>query len=78
MKLHIEQLEKDLVSSIDGQRALSTKAHDAEKRTMELRGQLEEALHQRKMEVTELRMEMVRSKGELERERDVLANELEG
>ncbi|XP_071810483.1 centrosomal protein of 83 kDa-like [Asterias amurensis] len=78
LKLHIEQLEKDLVSTIDGQRALSTKAHDAEKRTMELRGQLEEALHQRKMEVTELRMEMVRSKGELERERDVLANELEG
>ena len=69
---------RDLASAMDGQRALSTKAHDAEKRRMEMRGQLEEAVHQRKMEVTELRMEMVRSKGELERERDVLANELEG
>ncbi|XP_038061633.1 centrosomal protein of 83 kDa-like [Patiria miniata] len=78
LKLHIDQLESDMASAMDGQRAMSTKAHDAEKRTMELRGQLEEAEHRRKMEVTELKMEMVRSRGELERERDVMANELEG
>ena len=78
MKLHLEQMESDLAAAMDGQRALSAKVHDAEKRSMDLSGQLEECEHRRKMEVTEIRMEMVRTRGELERDRDSLANELEG
>ncbi|XP_072026442.1 centrosomal protein of 83 kDa-like isoform X2 [Amphiura filiformis] len=77
LKMHAEQLQKELDTALDVQRSHSSKVHDLEKTSMELKGQLEETLHQKKIEVTNAKMEMVKCRGELERQRDMVENELE-
>ena len=76
--MHAEQLKKELDTALDTQRSNSSKVHDLEKVNMELKGQLEEVIHQKKIEVTNAKMELVKCKGELERQRDMISNELEG
>ena len=76
--MHAEQLQKELDTALDTQRSNSSKVHDLEKVNMELKGQLEEVIHQKKIEVTNAKMELVKCKGELERQRDLISNELEG
>ena len=76
--MHAEQLQKELDTALDAQRAHSTRVHELEKRNVEVKGQLEEALHLKKIEVTNAKMEMVKCRGELERQRDMIENELEG
>ena len=78
LKMHTEQLQKELDTALDTQRSHSSKVHDLEKVNMELKGQLEEVVHQKKIEVTNAKMELVKCKGELERQRDMISNELEG
>lgn len=74
----MDQLQKELASSQDEQRILNNKIHDLERQNSELRGQLEEAIHQKKLELTNARMEAVKIRGELEREKDALLSEFEG
>ena len=81
LKLHINfspLLQKELASSQDEQRTLNNKIHDLERQNSELRGQLEEAIHQKKLEPTNARMEAVKIRGELDREKDGLLSEFEG
>ncbi|XP_071818029.1 centrosomal protein of 83 kDa-like isoform X1 [Apostichopus japonicus] len=77
LKLHMDQLQKELTSSQDEQRILNNKIHDLERQNSELRGQLEETTHQKKLELTNAKMEAVRIRGELEREKDAIVNQLE-
>lgn len=74
----MDQIQKELASSQDEQRTLNNKIHDLERQNSELRGQLEEAIHQKKLELTNARMEAVKIRGELEREKDGLFSEFEG
>nr|XP_054752286.1 centrosomal protein of 83 kDa-like isoform X1 [Lytechinus pictus] len=78
LQLHMEQLTKELGISQDTHRSLTTKTHDLEKQNMEQRNRMEETLHRHKMEMTDLKMATMKTKGELEREKDGLVNELEG
>ncbi|XP_033114662.1 centrosomal protein of 83 kDa-like [Anneissia japonica] len=77
-KNQADHLQKELQSSLDAQRLLNTKVHDLEKENMSLSGQLEESTHKSKIDITNMKMELLKVKGELERERDTLANEIEG
>ncbi|XP_077984111.1 centrosomal protein of 83 kDa-like [Glandiceps talaboti] len=78
LKMHVDQLQQELSSALDMHKTLNTKVHDLEKDKTSLQSQLEEALHRSKIEITNMKMDVVKSKGELERQRDTLAHELEG
>ncbi|XP_071961397.1 centrosomal protein of 83 kDa-like [Antedon mediterranea] len=77
-KSQANHLQKELQSSLDAQRLLNSKVHDLEKENMSLSGQVDESTHNSKIEITNMKMELLKVKGELERERDALANQIEG
>ncbi|XP_070558809.1 centrosomal protein of 83 kDa-like isoform X1 [Ptychodera flava] len=78
LKMHVSQLQEELSTALDMQKTVNTRVHDLEKDKTMLRSQLEEALHRHKIEMTNMKMDVIKSKGEIERQRDTLANEVEG
>nr|XP_002732997.2 PREDICTED: centrosomal protein of 83 kDa-like [Saccoglossus kowalevskii] len=78
LKLHVDQLQQELSTALDMQKTLNTRAHDLERDKTSLKSQLEEITHRGKIDMTNMKMDLVKSKGELERQRDTLAHELEG
>jgi len=52
--------------------------HELEKENSALRGRAEEAVHRGKLDVSNVRVEMLRERGDIERERDKLHSQLQG
>ena len=78
LKLQCDNLQKELTSTSDLHNQLTSRVHELEKDNIILKNRAEEVTHKSKVEVTNLKMEMLRERGDLERERDRLKNEVEG
>ena len=52
--------------------------HDLEKENIVLKNRVEESSHKGKVELTNLKMDMLKERGDMERQRDKLINQLEG
>lgn len=78
MKKQVEQLQRDLAATGDVHNKLTGRIHELEKDNVILKNKVDEALHKSKVELTNQKMDMLKQRGELERERDKLANIIEG
>lgn len=52
--------------------------HELEKKNTVLRGHAEEVIHRSKVDIYDLKMDMLKQRRELEKERDMLKNVVEG
>lgn len=78
LKMHLERLEKELQLVLEQNTQLTTKLHKAEREVNALSVKLEECKHAYKLEVTNVKLDAARSKGEVERERDKMQSLLNG
>ena len=78
LKAQYESLQRECSLTSDHQNHLVSRNHDIEKENLTLKNRMEEVSHKSKLEVTNIKMEMLRERGELERERDRLRNQIEG
>ena len=78
LKLQVESLQRELSSSADEQTRLSTRVHELEKEAVQLKSRADEVTHRSKVELSTLKMDMLKERGELERERDRQHNQVEG
>ena len=78
LKLQCDNLQKEMASTSDLHTQLTRQAHDLESENSVLKNSVEEVTHKSKLEVTNLKMEMVRERGDLQRERDRLQGQVEG
>ena len=78
LKLQVVSLQRELTSSSEQLSHLTGKIHDLEKENIVVKNRAEEVSHKAKVEQTNLKMDMLRERGDLERERDRLLNEIEG
>ena len=74
----MEQLQRDLAGTGDTHNKLTSRIHELERDNVQLKNRVDEAVHKNKVDLTNLRMEMLKQRGDLERERDKLANQIEG
>lgn len=74
----MDQLQRDLALTGDTHNKLTGQIHDLEKENAICRGKVEEITHKNKVDLTNLKMEMLKQRGELERERDKLLNVVDG
>ncbi|CAD5124892.1 DgyrCDS13144 [Dimorphilus gyrociliatus] len=77
LKGHVESLQKEIRESLDNQNILSSRVHELERENVTYKGKATEAEHLCKVEITNIKMQMLRERGNLERERDRLLNEIE-
>lgn len=77
LKKQFEQLQRDLASTGDTHNKLTGRIHELEKENVILKNKVDEAVHKNKVELTNQKMDMLKQRGELERERDKLANVIE-
>jgi len=54
------------------------RTHELEKENAALRGRAEEAVHRGRLDASNVRVEMLRERGDIERERDRLHSQLQG
>ncbi|CAH1784057.1 unnamed protein product [Owenia fusiformis] len=78
LKLQCDNLHKELTSSTELNNHLTNKVHELEKENIVLKNRAEEVTHKSKVEVTNVKMDAVKERGDLERHRDQLINECEG
>ncbi|XP_032895275.1 centrosomal protein of 83 kDa [Amblyraja radiata] len=78
LKMHLERLEKELQLVLEQNTQLTTKLHKAEREVNALSVKLEECKHAYKLEVTNVKLDAARSKGEVERERDKMQSLMNG
>ncbi|KAH3880537.1 centrosomal protein of 83 kDa-like isoform X2 [Dreissena polymorpha] len=74
LRRQVESLSRDVASTGDVHNKLSVRIHELEKENMVYRNRVEETSHKSKVDLTNLKMEMLKQRGELERERDKLSN----
>ncbi|KAL3851718.1 hypothetical protein ACJMK2_015445 [Sinanodonta woodiana] len=74
LRKQVENLQRDMTGSIDSYNKLLGKLHDLEKENMVLKNRADEVQHKSKLDVTNLKMDMLKQRGDLERDRDKLSN----
>lgn len=77
LKLQCRALQSEIAATSDLQTELSSRVHELERENLSLKNRAEEVTHKSKVDLTDLKMEMLRERGDLERERDRLRNEIE-
>ena len=77
LKLHVDSLQRELSSSTDEQSRVTTRVHELEKDAVQLKRRADEVTHRSKVEVATLKMDLMKERGELERERDRQCNQIE-
>ncbi|XP_063439266.1 centrosomal protein of 83 kDa-like isoform X1 [Mytilus trossulus] len=77
LKKQVEQLQRDLALTGDTHNKLTGRIHELEKDNVILKNKVDEAIHRNKVELTNQKMEGLKQRGELERDRDRLANIIE-
>lgn len=78
LRSQCDALHREISTSNDENSRLVARVHELEKDNAGLRGRAEEAIHRCKLDVTNVRVEMLRERGEIERERDRLSGQLKG
>ncbi|NP_001340860.1 centrosomal protein of 83 kDa [Danio rerio] len=78
IRMQLDRTESELRLSQEQNTLLTGKLHKAEREINSLNSQVEEMKHTHKLELSNVKLECVRSKGELERERDMLQCQVEG
>ncbi|KPP66823.1 centrosomal protein of 83 kDa-like [Scleropages formosus] len=78
LRLHLERLENELQLSQEQNNLITARLHKAEREVSALTSQVAEMKHTHKLEMANVRLECMRAKGELERERDALHSQVEG
>ncbi|KAL3851728.1 hypothetical protein ACJMK2_015449 [Sinanodonta woodiana] len=74
LRKQVENLQRDMTGSTDSYNKLLGKLHDLEKENMVLKNRADEVQHKSKLDVTNLKMDMLKQRGDLERDRDKLSN----
>lgn len=77
LKSQCENFQRELTLANDHLSHVMSRMHDLEKDNIALKNRAEEVTHKSKLDVTNIRMEMLQERGDLERHRDRLANEHE-
>ena len=57
---------------------LQGQIHELGRKNTVLKGHAEEVIHRSKVDLSDLKMEMLKEKGEVEKEKDRLSNEVDG
>ncbi|XP_048357375.1 centrosomal protein of 83 kDa isoform X2 [Sphaerodactylus townsendi] len=78
VKLQLERVEKELQLSNEQNTLLTSKLHKAEREISALATKVEELKHSNKLEITNIKLEAARARGEIERERNKLQTEMDG
>ena len=78
MKAHCESVQHEYSISNEENSRLLMHTRELEKENVALRSHAEEALHRGKLDVSNVRVEMLRERGDIERERDRLESQLQG
>ncbi|XP_062569584.1 centrosomal protein of 83 kDa-like isoform X2 [Saccostrea cucullata] len=74
LRRQLDQLQRDLALTGDTHNKLTGQIHELEKENAVYKNKLEELTHKNKVDLTNLKMDMLKQRGELERERDKLLN----
>ncbi|KAK3526243.1 hypothetical protein QTP70_020396 [Hemibagrus guttatus] len=75
--MQLERVEKELRLSQEQNVVLTGKLHKAEREIKALNSQVEEIKHAHKLELANVKMEFLKTRGEVERERDKLQTQVE-
>lgn len=78
LRRQLDQLQRDLALTGDTHNKLTGQIHELEKENAVYKNRVEENTHKNKVDLTNLKMEMLKQRGELERERDKLLNVVDG
>ena len=78
LRSQCEALQQEQVISNEENSRLALRTHELEKENAALRGRTEEAVHRGKLDASNVRVEMLRERGDIERERDRLHSQLQG
>jgi len=74
----VESISREISGAGDTQNKLSVRIHELEKEAMVYKNRAEEVSHKSRVDLTNLKMDMLKQRGELERERDKLSNMVDG
>ncbi|CAG5122428.1 unnamed protein product, partial [Candidula unifasciata] len=77
LKRQLENLQRELVAMAAENTSLKGDIHELEKKNTILKGHAEEVNHRSKVDVYDLKMEMLKQRREVEKERDMLKNMVE-
>jgi coiled-coil domain-containing protein 41 len=77
LKTQHEAVHRELAIATDENTRLSARVHELEKENVALRSRAEETVHRSKLDVSNVRVEMLRERGDVERERDRLGSQLQ-
>ena len=78
LKAQYESAQRESSIAAEESSRLAVRAHELEKENAALRGRVEEALHRAKLDASNVRVEMLRERGDVERDRDRLHSQLQG
>jgi len=78
LRAQLESVQREHAFSDEENSRLALRAHELEKENAALRGRAEEAMHRGKLEASNVRVEMLRERGDIERDRDRLHSQLQG
>lgn len=78
LKRQTETFQHDSVSHGTEQAKLRSRIHELERELTLSRGQAEEFAHRAQVQLSDLKLDLVRQRGDLEKDRDRLANLVEG
>ncbi|KAK7130154.1 hypothetical protein R3I93_019706 [Phoxinus phoxinus] len=78
IRMQLDRTESELRLSQEQNTLLTGKLHKAEREINSLSSQVEEMKHTHKLELSNVKLECVRAKGEMERDRDTLQCQVEG
>ena len=73
-----EAVQREHVIANEENSRLALRTHELEKENAGLRGRAEEAVHRGKLDASNVKVEMLRERGDIERERDRLHSQLQG
>lgn len=74
LRKQVEQLQRDLSGTGDTHNKLISRTHEVERENILLKNKADEVSHKSKVDLTNLKMDMLKQRGDLERDRDRLAN----
>ena len=78
LKTQYDAMHRELSNASDENSRLATRLHELETELTAVRSRLEETTHRCKLEVSNVRVEMLRERGDVERDRDRLNAQLQG
>ncbi|XP_060580457.1 centrosomal protein of 83 kDa-like isoform X1 [Ruditapes philippinarum] len=77
LRRQVETVSRDYSGTADIHNKLTMRIHELEKENMIYKNRAEEVTHKSKVDLTNLKMDMLKQRGDLERERDKLSNLVE-